>query len=194
MVYTVSIRNTDILEKRLRNKEDIEPLLNDEIKHNSKVFNELLKYSERMMPEFKLITDEERKLMSDTIAYMIRTDNIKTRSTYGPTLAPETQIPKIYGEDGIFPHLKNNPDNLHPEFVYDGNQLGAEIFRCLTGVVVWIPGIADKLDENSTLNPAFKMADMLAYLLDTKDLLDYKYTEDEKNKYHKALAKDMSEI
>lgn len=198
MAFTVSIRDCEALEKRL--KEGKESNLPKECKSNSDIIYEILQHAYRVLPNFKLLADSEVRQIADVVAYMMRTDVLKSGAApFGCIPLPDTRIPKIAGEDGIKVHLKNNPTELSPEWELENiNEyltIGAELFRCYAGAIDFIPKLYDKLDpEKHSLAPAFTLADMTAFLLSPSDLVDYEYTPEEIRKFHETLDREMEEV
>ncbi len=196
MGWPVSIRNTQLLEDTLKNNAQI--FLNDEAKHNSKIFYELLQYAPKILPEFSLLSDKQIKTIADSVAYLVRTDHLLLQNYFGviPAFASQKSCPKIYGEDGLDVHLKNSPETLSPSFEIDKQytELGAELFRCYNAAINWM-GLTDTLDPvHHSLAPAFKLADMTAHLLTPTDLIDYHYTNEEIEQFNLRVLERSREI
>lgn len=200
MSFTVSIRDNRKLEKMLKEGLDIE--LPKDCIHNSLVIYELLKYAPKVLPEFANLKEDEIKKIAGTVAYLLRPDLITADSGYviiGPNPYFKKANKRVANEAKFSYHLRNDPKKLTPDFDPDfkdwEQDAGAEFFRCYCGALESIPGLYDKLDPNRhSLYPAFKLADLTAYLLDPKDLTDYDYSKDELSKFHKTLNDEMAEI
>lgn len=204
MVFTVSVRDTRPLEGRLKKGKELDDILPEECKHNSKVIYEILGYVDRVLPEFKSVSDRERKIIADSVSYLMRTDIIiPARFAFGPTYLLDETINKVPAEEKaklkIPISLKNDPEQLNPKWkLPDTDEYinkGAEFFRCYSGVMSWIRTLYDKLDpENHSLTPAFKMADVTAFLVNPDNLIDYSYTPEEIIKFHETLEREMSSV
>jgi hypothetical protein len=181
MGFTVSIRETMEFGERIGRGEDI--TIPKECRPNSDIVYEVLVYANRMLPEFDLLTNEEKRLVSDIVAYLMRPDLLKR---------------DVDGSANATP-LYNDPDELGLEWeLPDTNEnlwKGSEYFRCFSGVMSWVPGIYDKLDpKDRSLAPAFKLADLCAYLIDSKELQNYEYTPEELVKFHQTVDREMEEV
>jgi len=202
MVWTVSVRNVRSLEKQLRAGEQV--LLPEECVHNSRVIQVLLKqYGPKVLPEISSLSDGEFNQVSGAVAYLVRTDTIKSGELrlVGPN--PLFCKPQnIFGEDGELVHLLNDPSCLNPDwriprdFPQEYSSRGAEFFRCYSAAMDFLPKIKLKLDTRNQgiFSLAFPLADMTAYLLDPRDLTDYKYTPEEIARFHGKLAREAKEI
>ncbi|MBI4148320.1 hypothetical protein HY490_03450 [Candidatus Woesearchaeota archaeon] len=172
----------------------------EECRKNSAVLRELLQFAPRVLPEFSTLTEDEVASLADAVAYAMRTDLVLRGTSCwqgmfqpgGPTIQPR------YGEDGLRAHLRNSPDVLNSgwrmprdvpdEVVYRG----AELFRCYAYAIQFMPGLKEKL--GGSYQAAFPLADLTAYLLNPRDLVDYTYTREELDRFRESLARDLSEI
>jgi len=215
MSYTVSVRDTVELEKRLKRGEGIN--LPEECHRNARIIYTLLQYVERVLPTFKDLSREEVKRIAEATAYMIRPDTLVegdctqvllSSVVFVPPFLSQKKYQKSFGEDGIEVHLMNNPDELnegwwafwHNNYGGENDRYAAragEFFRCYWAIIQWMPGIADKLGKHplcSSHDHAIKLADVMAFLLNPNDLDDYSYAHEEKTTYQKRLIKQMKEI
>jgi len=198
MSWPISIRDTRYLENILKEGKEIN--LPQECKYNSEVIYGLLQYADKVLPRFKFLPNKEIRKISDSVAYLIRPDLIKQvgHSLFGIQPLPEVMFPMIYGEDGIKVHLRNNPNELSEDWDFHAGEymnVGQELFRCYATTISWIPRMHEILDpENHSFQPAFKLSDMTTFLLVPNDLTDYKYSQDEIDKFDKSLVKRALEI
>lgn len=202
MAWTVSVRDDFELERRLKEGEEID--LPEECKHNNEVIYQILQYADRVLLEFKLLSDKEVRTIADTVTYLMRPDIIISgeMAVIGPNpLVEKTtlRIPNETDERNFKVHLRNNPDELSPEWEIPKNEsyltIGSEFFRVYTAAISWMPRMYDRLDpQNRSLKPAFRLADLTAYLLDPKDITDYRYNDEEIEKFHQTLRKEAEEI
>jgi len=196
MVFTVSIRETEELERRLKAGLKIE--LPKECLHNSKVIYELLGYVDRVFPGFKKASSQERKTIAGAVAYLMRTDLlILGRVAIGPI--PYSQKRGAAGKGDSEISLRNSPKKLSPKWKMpntpENSNMGAELYRCYSAAISWIPGLNDRLDPKyHSLTPAFTCADVTAFLLDPKDLDDYHYSPGEVNAFDEKLAREMERV
>jgi hypothetical protein len=180
MSFTVSVRPTRPLEQALRKGEPF--VWPEEITHNSNVVYGLLGYADRVVPAFAGLSDPERRMVADSVSYMMRPDIIKERVSRGPS------------EPGVV-HLRNDPSVLNPEFGYYGGNVGAELYRCISATILWIPSVWEKVKDGAgSCAPAFKLADMMSFLLEPSDISDYRYTRKEIAAYEATLAREWNRI
>lgn len=198
MSWPISIRDTKYLENIL--KEDKEIDLPRECKWNSGVIYNLLQYADRVLPRFKLLSDKQARKVADSVAYLMRPDLIKQagHSLFGVQPLPEFIFLKIYGEDGVKVHLRNNPNELSEEWNFHAGEymnVGQELFRCYAATISWIPKMYEILDpESHSFQPAFRLSDMTTFLLVPNDLTDYEYSQEEIDNFNRSLIKRASEI
>ncbi len=200
MVYSVSVRDCNELERKLGAEEALE--IPEECKRNSDVIYHVLHYADRLIPSFKELSNEEVRTIADSVAYLMRPDLLKNGNCYGPSPVFEAmgEFIMIGEEENEKPeiHLKNNPDDivegweLPRESPYTA--IGAELFRCYGATMAWAPSILEKVSKDGAFSVAFPLADLSAYLLNTSDLTDYSYTPEEVNGFHTTLAREMREI
>lgn len=200
MTFRVQVRESKELEQLLSEGKDFTHLLNDEVQHNSNVIRHLLQYADRVIPKFKDLSEQEVKNIADAIAFSLRTDLVKREHNYFAAATLAEPIPKTYGEDGIQVHLKGDPEELNPKFKLTSEDerknriYGAdEIFRSCC-FAMQISKLYEKLDYGSSMAPCFLLGDMISYLLEPNDIIDYTYEEEEKRKYQEAVRKDMRSL
>ena len=214
MGFTVSVRDA--------NRKWVKDVINRTFElpkdcyHNSVVLYELSRYIPLKLPEFGELPEDERKLIADVTAYLLRPDLIKGPASmdlvpFGPIpvttgLLSEGSVDAII--DGEVPkpkvHFRNDPEDLYaddwrlPEEGY--HSIGAELYRCLHGAVYYVTDYEGKLQRKEKRiieNPMGQMmvaADVLAYLLIPSDLTDYQYTENEIDAFHNKLEREMREV
>ncbi|HLC78339.1 MAG TPA: hypothetical protein VJH92_04400 [Candidatus Nanoarchaeia archaeon] len=196
MAFSVSIRNFGILREGYEQTGKIP--VSEEIKHNSDVIKNVLQYAPRILPRFLLLDENEVGNVSDSVAYLMRTDSIITnRMGIGPSFHDGSRRPVIYGEDGVKFHLLNNPSDLRLEFELPKEywNRGGEFFRCYSATFDLMTSLKDKLSPEGRLFAiSFPLADLTAYLLDTRDLVDYNYNKTEIDSFNSKLARQMNEV
>lgn len=191
MVFTVSVRDTEKLENDLRLGKKVK--FPEECEHNSKVIYTLLnQIPSEKIPELSQLTEEEKRLMSNIVAYAMRPDLIKERvySPIGPQPLRAEYPKKLISRKKIIP--RNNPDNLKNEewkIPDEYIKIGSELFRCFSFARASIPSIQSKFKHLP-----FDLTDALAYLLNPEDLTDYIYTKEEIDKFHETLMKEAMTI
>ena len=190
MVFTVSVRDLDRLEKDLRSGKKIS--LPQECYHNSRVVCTLLEYvPPEKVPEISQLAQDEKKSMSDVVAYAMRPDLIKQRnySPIGPKPLNPNYPKKLISEKVT---LKNSPDDLKIkgwEIPDEYMMAGSELFRCLGFARAVIPSLQSKFKYLP-----FNLAGSLSYLMSPEDLTDYLYTKREIDRFHRILMKEAMTV
>lgn len=190
MVFTVSVRDIEKLEYDLNSGKKIK--FPEECKRNSKVIYELFNHiSSEKVPELSQLTEKEKRLMSNVVAYAMRPDLIKgSYSLLGPKPLNSDYPKKLISRKKVT--LRNNPDDLKNREWKIPNEyltIGSELFRCLSFARVSIPSVQSKFKHLP-----FDLADALAYLLNPEDLTDYLYTKEEIDKFHETLMKEATTV
>ncbi|NOQ37525.1 hypothetical protein GQ472_01425 [archaeon] len=200
MVFSFSVYDLGVLEKKLRLEQDID--LSEECRYNSEVIYQILQYADRVLPEFSSLSDDEVRKMADSVAYMMRTDIIiQQQIPFGLIPLPEEIKPSVYDINNVYVHLRNDPDILSPEWelpYYDRDPLQVEDFkkthnvateflRCYSAIITW-SGLSDKLNPVvCSFDPAFKLAQVTAFLLTLGDLANYQYTPEDIERFNNTL-------
>jgi hypothetical protein len=148
------------------------------------------------------MTDEEIRYLSDSVAYLLRTDLVKTNTClYQQVIPSERKSPAIFGENGSQVRLMNNPKLITKDFELRNTGLyeqlhncGAEWFRCYSATIHEGRFTDNLTNDGNSYSPVFTLADITAFLLDPTHLIDYSYTEKEMSGFERRLAKDFSEI
>ncbi|QQG40282.1 MAG: hypothetical protein HYS81_02640 [Candidatus Aenigmatarchaeota archaeon] len=199
MVFTVSVRDTRILDESLRARRPV--TLPDECTHNSHVVRHLLSFAPRVLPAFGNLDEEDVKRVADSVAYLMRPDLIiHGMIGMGPRPVVTKTLPVIHGEDGVHVHLRNDPKVLSPDWKLGKKNeylwnTGAELFRCYSGTLSEMPYALKELGVGTDyMKPAFGLADLTAFLLDPRDLTDYDYTPEEIGRFTRTLVKEMREV
>ena len=198
MSFSVSVRDVKPLDVALKTNQPIP--LPQECRHNAAVFEQLLlKYGPRVLPSFSNLSSQDTRTIAESVAYLVRPDLIKSGLILlGPNPVDPLTKP-LYGEDGELVHLANDPSSLSPEFrLLSGSPLcpqGAEFFRCYAGTFNSAKRILGTLGFGSgdCYKPSWPRADMAAYLLDPRDLSDYRYGSGEVRKFHDTLDRQWRE-
>jgi hypothetical protein len=195
MSFSVSVRNLGVWRESYEQTGKIPT--SPEMKHNSAVIMNVLQYAPRVLPRFSLLNNGEVENISDSVAYLMRADMIiRNRTGFGPSFHDGTRRPIIYGEDGVKFHLLNNPSDLNPNFEIPERYMngGGEFARCYSGTFDLMTDLRDRLSpEGGLYSIAFSLADLTAYLLDSRDLRDYTYNKTEIDSFNSKLVKELSE-
>ncbi|MEA2004557.1 MAG: hypothetical protein U9O53_06425 [archaeon] len=195
------------MEEKLRDGQDID--LPEECRYNSEVICQILQYADRVLSEFSSLSDDEVRKISDSVAYMMRTDIIiQQKIPFGPKPLPEEIIPTEYDINDVYVCLRNNQDVLSPEWelpYYDRDSLqeeenkkthnvSLEFSRCYSAAISWA-GLYDRLNPViCSSDPAFKLGAVTAFLLSLDDLVDYQYTPEDVEKFNNALDNEINAL
>ena len=197
MVFSVSVRDVDFLENKLKNNEPFE--ISEECKHNSMILFSILEYVSRSLPEFGNLEQKDKKRIADAVSYLLRPEYIRMdKPVYGPLPASEKKFPDLYGENGLSVTFRNNPDNVTQEWKISKDEntlIGAELFRCYNAVLTWDSNIKNKISkERGTMEIAFYMADVTLYLVSPWELKEYTYTKEEISVFNEKLRSERAKI
>ena len=201
MSAPVSIRNTKELQDILREGREIP--MNDEIAHNSEVIAQILSYAPLVLPEMGLLTSKQFTTLAQSAAYILRTDSIyrEDMPAYFMGFLPSPPIKRMFSEDGLKIHFRNDPSLLTPNFELrdfknykELEHIGAEFFRTYSGAVFSNPEIEPILVQNGHMGPIFNLADVTAFLLTPTDLIDYHYTKEELNGFAQKIDKYLRTV
>tara|TARA_Y100000310_G_scaffold68821_2_gene64154 strand:- start:1951 stop:2553 length:603 start_codon:yes stop_codon:yes gene_type:complete len=196
MGFTLSVRDTSLIETIVKGGKS--PFLDEDGRNNSKVLFGILTQVPRVMPSFVNISEEDLWLFTDAVAYLMRPDILITGTIpLGPVTLPDEKLPRFYGEDGIYIHFKNNPNELNPMWSFpdedgDMRNMAAELMRCCGPVSYWVPGMLQKLGNDAAYAP-HAMVEVTAFLLFPKDLADYEYTPWERARYHRTIWEESND-
>ncbi len=204
MSFTVSVYDTEVLEEKLRQGQGIN--LPEECRYNSEVIYQILQHGYRVLPEFSSLSEDEVRMLADSVAYMMRTDIIIPQEfPFGPMPLPEKTVLDVYDINNVYVYLRNDPDILSSkwellDYFRDSLQkkelngydnVACELFRCYSAAITWI-GLYGKLDPvKRSLNPAFKLAQMTAFLLCPGNLVDYQYTPEDIERFNSTLEREI---
>lgn len=191
-MYAVCMRDTLELERLLKEKKNVSHLLNSQCKHNARVLRGLFPYAERALPG-KILTLGEQITgnLVNSAAYIMRTDLIFQGVCPPFSVTPCSQTPTTYFEDGRFPHLARDPDiialgfRLPKEPGLDAR--GCELARCFCAPSSWME-LYDSPQEIG-MQEGFVIGDVVAYLLDVRDLVDYTYSDEELGKFDRRARR-----
>lgn len=207
MTFRHIIRDCKELESRLRNGQELE--LPEECEHNSRVIYHLLQYADKAVPECLALSDQEIRTMAKSMAYIMRTDIIKSGiSAIGPVpyLKGLTDSFGDYNNVGVKINLRNDPNELNekwelpepPSELNDSQdwEIEKQFNRSVyLGSYVW--KIADWMglwDRLPYIDTALRIGDVLAFLLNPNDLVDYNYSPREIQKFHEVLEEQIKEV
>lgn len=200
MAFKIQIRNFEKWEKDII-KGHIE--IPKECENNALIFSWILnEYAPKVVPNLKNLYSEEIQTIAKSIAYMVRSDLLK--SNIQEIFLPPFQIKIPKEKYFVNIELLNNPEKLyegwrafwHGKFGQEENTYAhraAELFRCYWGTIYKMPNLEGRLYiKNKCFGCASDLADVTAYLVNPENLTDYEYTSKEKNKFNKKLVKQLS--
>lgn len=178
--------------------------------HNSAVLFELFKYVPIRLPEFTRFSGAEQKYVADVSAYLLRPDLLKgfccgPMGVIGPQPVKRDRIATysvpIGGNVAPAVHLRNDPEDLKDKnwrIPDSETEMGGELFRSLSAAVYFMTYYGEftsaKPDKYLGLGHMMIAADVVAYLLDPKDLTDYVYSEAEIAAFHKTLEGELRTV
>lgn len=198
MSFAVSVRDIKYWNDTLRVKGKLD--LSEECRTNANVIAQIIPYAKPALPRFDA-SSEEIQYISESIAYLLRTDLVKTNTRlYDQMVPPRKKSPVFFGEDSKV-RLMNNPNVITSDFELRNTGLsdhlmncGAEWFRCYAATFE-ATRLTDKFTRlGGSFAPAFVFADVTAFLLDPTQLIDYHYSEEEMRRFNEELERDFSEI
>ncbi len=167
MEYIGTVRPIHELEQKLRAGEPLN--IPDECKHNSDVIYEILTHAHLAIPTFENVSAEEKRYISDAMAYLLNPRNIIQEQVERDPEAPirlRKKPESLY--DGIHTDRKlRNEENLH---------ISSEFYRCFDFVFNWIPGLREKVDPKG--HAPFKIGFISWYLLDPSEIDLYNYSSE----------------
>jgi hypothetical protein len=159
---------------------------------NADLIQKLLEHAPRVIPSFAAVSPDDVRKLACAVAYLLRPDNILRGER---PLVDGVVVPKIYGEDGKVFHPRNDPQILTPQFELqleqDPHRAGGEFFRCFRGAFGFLPRICPALRDPDDTQAAFALADLVAYLLDPRDLKDYRYTTREIRRFNNGVLRAL---
>lgn len=199
MSFAVSVRDTKYWENAIRFRAPLN--ISEECRSNSRLIAQIVPLAKPALSRFDL-SDEEVRYLSESVAYLLRTDLVKTNTClYSQMLPLEKKVPTLFGENGPQVRLINDSGligynfNLRETGQYEKLiNCGAEWFRCYSATI-FEAKFTDKLtDDKNSFTSSFVLADVTAFLLDPTQLLDYSYSKDETEDFKERLAEDLSQV
>lgn len=198
MSFVVSVRDTKYWEETLRVRGKLN--LSDECESNSRAISQIIPLARSALSRYN-VSSEDVKYISDSVAYLLRTDLVKTNTClYSQIVPPIDRAPVFFGEDSKV-RLINDPKLITKDFelrhtgLYEKlHNSGAEWFRCYSATIHQANFTDNLTNDGNSFSPAFVLADVTAFLLDTTQLIDYNYSDLERKRFGKELARDLSEI
>ena len=198
MGYRVSVRDTALLDNCLSTNQPIN--LPRECIHNSELLQKIIPFAKPLLPRIDALDEQTIKKIADGVAYLLRTDFIVAEGIWLPPFLAEPRR-SLHGEDGV-PHFLNKPDTIRsdwklPEEYKDRG--AAEFYRCYNGVLTELKEVRKVIasttrDSGSSHCAAFSLANVTAFLLNPDDLVDYRYTTEERKEYEETLDSQMDSV